>query len=247
MVKDHRPEHYRAIWNGKPVLQEIYRDYYRRIAARCVPGRTLEVGGGAGNLKAALDQVTCTDILPASWLDVVADAQSLPFADGSFNNIVLVDVLHHLVNPRAFLCEAQRLLKPGGRIVMLEPAITPMSWLCYRYGHQEGVDFRQDPLGLQHRGSRHDPFDANQAIPTLLFGRFRGRFEREFPRLHLKELEKLSFFAYPLSGGFRPWTFLTVSLARVFLRLENFVQPLLGPVMAFRLLVVLEQTARSAP
>lgn len=242
MVKDPRQEHYRAIWNEKPVLREIYRDYYRRIAAKCVPGRTLEVGGGSGNLKAALDQVTCTDILPASWLDVVADAQSLPFADRSFNNIVLVDVLHHLANPRAFLCEAQRLLKAGGRIVMLEPAITPVSWPCYRYGHQEGIDFRQDPLSLQRTSNGHDPFDANQAIPTLLFGRFRESFEMEFPRLHLKELEKLSFFAYPLSGGFKPWTLLTVSLARVFLRIENFVQPLLGPLMAFRLLIVLEQT-----
>ena len=65
MAKDHRPEHYRAVWNDKPVLQEIYRDYYRRIAARCVPGRTLEVGGGSGNLKAALDHVTSADILRA--------------------------------------------------------------------------------------------------------------------------------------------------------------------------------------
>jgi len=242
MAKDLRPEQYRAIWNDKPVLQELYRDYYRRIAARCVPGRTLEVGGGSGNLKAALGQVTCTDILPAPWLDVVADAQLLPFADGSFTNIVLVDVLHHLENPRSFLCEVQRLLTPGGRVVMLEPAITPMSWPFYRYGHQEALDFWQDPLALQRTGGWRDPFNANQAIPTLLFGRFRARFEREFPRLQLKQVEKLSFFAYPLSGGFRPWTLLTVSLARALLRIENYLQPFLGPLMAFRLLVVLEQT-----
>ena len=45
------PEHYRAIWRKKPALRAVYGDIYRRIDARRRPGRTLEIGGGSGNLK----------------------------------------------------------------------------------------------------------------------------------------------------------------------------------------------------
>ena len=68
------------------------------------------------------------------------------------------------------------MLAPGGRIVMCEPYISPMSWPVYRFFHEEPLDLGVDPLALQGSagdGAR-DPFDANQAIPTLLFGRERG-------------------------------------------------------------------------
>jgi hypothetical protein len=42
---------YRAIWQRKPVLRVIYNDFYDRIAATCVPGVTIELGRGSGNLK----------------------------------------------------------------------------------------------------------------------------------------------------------------------------------------------------
>ena len=64
------------VWNSKPVLRLVYDDFYRRIAAECVPGLTIELGGGIGNLKQRLENVVSTDVQPASWLDCVADAQN---------------------------------------------------------------------------------------------------------------------------------------------------------------------------
>jgi len=81
--------------------------------------------------------VVSTDILPARWLKALADAQRLPFAAASFDNIAMFDVLHHLDRPRMFLQEA--VLRRGGRIVMVEPAITPLSGLLYRNFHPEPV------------------------------------------------------------------------------------------------------------
>ena len=80
-----------------------------------------------------------TDIQFAPWLDAVADAQHLPFAPGSAANIVMIDVLHHVEFPVAFFREAQRVLRPGGRVVMVEPAITWGSALFYRFLHHEPV------------------------------------------------------------------------------------------------------------
>ena len=37
---------YRDVWQRKPVLRAIYGDFYDRIVAACVPGLTVEIGGG---------------------------------------------------------------------------------------------------------------------------------------------------------------------------------------------------------
>ena len=87
---------HRSVWERKPVLRLVYENFYDRIAAACRPGRTIEIGGGIGNRKRRLTDVVATDIQSAQWLDCVADAQRLPFADACAANIVMVDVLHHL-------------------------------------------------------------------------------------------------------------------------------------------------------
>lgn len=236
-LRDHR-----AAWEAKPALRAIYHDCYRRMAAAARPGRSLEIGGGTGNFKAFAPDVVTTDIQPADWLDAVCDAQELPFAEASFDNIVLFDVLHHIERPRLFFAEACRLLRPGGRVVMVEPAITPMSRVFYTHFHPEPVDMAADPLADGPRSADRDPFDANQAIPTLLFGRDGGAdFAAAFPELRVRAVRRLSLFAYPLTGGFRSWSLIPSAIVRPLLRLEDALLPVLGPVMAFRLMVVLER------
>ncbi len=232
---------YRTIWERKPVLRAIYADYHRRIAAACRPGQTLEIGGGSGNLRAFLDGVISSDIQPAPWLDLVADAQGLPVAAESLDNIVLIDVLHHVERPRRFFAEAARVLKPGGRIVMIEPAITPLSAPVYRWFHPEPVDMTANPLTDDEPNPARDPYDANQAIPTLLFRRASGRFNRTFPGLTSREVRFLSLLAYPLSGGFRSWSLIPAIAVGPLLALESLLGPVLGPMMGFRFFVVIER------
>ena len=238
---DHgRLDEYRAIWERKPVLRTIYRHYYRRIIELTVPGRTLEIGGGSGNLKEFLPDVVSTDILPGAWLDAMADAQRLPFRDSVFDNIVFVDVLHHIEDPAAFFTEARRVLRDGGRIVMVEPAITPVSYPFYKFIHEEPVLMRVDPLRApEPRAQRRDPFDSNQAIPTLLFGRHRAAFERRFPEFTITTRRFLSLVAYPLSGGFQRWCLLPRQATATLLRIEDRLERSIGPLMGFRLLVAL--------
>lgn len=234
---------HRALWETKPGLRAIYHDYYRRMAARTRPGRTLEIGAGTGWLRACLKNVILSDVQPAPWLDLVADAQRLPFRSESLDNIVMLDVLHHIEVPTLFFAEAERVLKPGGRLVMIEPGITPLSRLVFRLFHDEPVDLGADPLAEGAPTLGRDPYDSNQAIPTLLFGRALARFERRFPRLKLMERQRLSLFAYPLSGGFRRFGLIPAGLVPPLLRIEDALMPLLGPLMAFRLLVAIERTA----
>jgi len=99
--------------------------------------RSLEVGAGTGyfslNLMRAgvVRDATCTDISPgmvralasnAERLGLTvkalrADAESLPFAAGSFDLVLGHAVLHHLPDLERAFSEFHRVLKPGGRIV----------------------------------------------------------------------------------------------------------------------------------
>jgi SAM-dependent methyltransferase len=236
------PADYRAIWAKKPVLRAIYEDIYCHMAAALAPGRTLEIGGGSGNFKAFAPDTLSSDIMPASWLDLVCDAQRLPFARGSFSNVVMVDVLHHIEFPVRALRDIAGVLKPGGRFIMCEPAITPISGLFYRNFHPEPVDMTADPLVEGTITPDKDPFDSNQAIPTLLTGRDREKLALAVPDLMLERTEKFSFFAYPLSGGFRPWSAIPENLVSPMLKVEWATRHVLGPLAAFRLLAVYRKT-----
>ena len=44
---------------------------------------------------------------------------ALPFADGEFDTVILDDVLNDADKPAAVIAEARRLLKPGGRLLLL--------------------------------------------------------------------------------------------------------------------------------
>lgn len=232
---------HREVWQNKPILQEIYHNYYTAIKTFCTEGNTLEIGGGSGNFKEYFPGAISTDIVALPWLDIISDAQVLPFKNESVANIVMIDVLHHLEDPPTFFNEAQRILKPKGRLILFEPAITPLSHIFFHLFHPEPINLRQDPFDKCLVNHAREPFDANQAIPTLLFCRYRSRFSLKFPLFKIVELSYYDLFAYPLSGGFRSWCFIPNSSLRHLLWIEKRLLPILGPLMAFRIFCVIEK------
>jgi SAM-dependent methyltransferase len=234
-------EGYRDIWTTKPALRAVYDDFYDRLAAACRAGLTIEIGGGIGNLKKRLKDTITTDIQYAPWLDCVADAQRLPFAGESAGNIVMVDVLHHIEFPIELFREAARVLRPGGRLLAVEPAITRGSVLFYRIFHHEPVCMSARVLAEGAPAPGRDPYIGNQAIPTLLATRERDRFHHLCPGLRLVRVDWFSFASYPMTGGFKPWSLLGPGIARRMLRIERAIEPLLGRAMAFRMMLTVEK------
>jgi SAM-dependent methyltransferase len=240
-MKERLSEHL-ATWESKPALRAVYEDCYRRIVAQCVPGLTLELGGGTGNLRSLLDGIITSDIQWANWMDMVADAQQLPLKDASLGNIVMFDALHHIEYPALFLGEVQRVLQAGGRLIVCEPAITALSRHFYRHFHSEPVDMNANPLATGEITRGRDPYLANQAIPTLLFTRYRHHLETSFQALRIVRTEFFSLFAYPLSGGFRSWSFVPKATAQLLMRFETMIPCWLNNLGAFRLVGVIEHS-----
>lgn len=229
-----------AVWTKKPVLRRLYASWYREIARWLQPGLTVEMGGGTGNLKEFSPHVLCTDLVRMPWLDALVDAQHLPFRSRSVSNVVLFDVLHHLENVRYFFDDALRVLVPSGRIVIMDPYVSALSWPIYRFLHPEPMDFRRDPLTIVVPMPGRRPFDANQAVARIVFERSYERFRRLYPQLAKIAHERLAYFAYPLSGGFDRPSLVPLWSVDPLLRFEQWCRRL-GRLLAFRLLVVLEK------
>jgi SAM-dependent methyltransferase len=240
---DQRQVVHRGVWESKPSIRLLYCDFHRRLLDSCPEGRILDIGGGTAHIKDFRPDIVCADILSFPGIDVVADAHRLPFPNELFSGIVMLDVLHHLERPIEFLKEASRALKPGGHLAMIEPAMTPVARRFYDHFHDEPVDMGADPFADAAINPDRDPFDANQAIPTLLFATSAacGRVEKAIPSLRVRSVRWLSLFAYPLSGGFQNWSLVPAPLVRSMLAFEEKVPELVRRQIAFRMMVVIER------
>jgi SAM-dependent methyltransferase len=100
------------------------------------PGReVLNAGAGLGSFTVLLERrgfaVTSSDVSEPALEGlsqrvrgpvVRADVSSLPFADASFDAVVLGEVLEHVEDDRGALAEVHRVLRPGGTLALSVPS-----------------------------------------------------------------------------------------------------------------------------
>lgn len=127
-------------------------------------GEVLEIGTGTGrNLPHYRDDVRLTGIeLSPAMLEIarararelgrdvdlrVGDAQTLDFVDESFDTVVCTLSLCTIPDDRAAVAEVRRVLRPGGRFLLLEHVRSPV--LPIRLG-QRLLEPLADRLGADH-------------------------------------------------------------------------------------------------
>jgi SAM-dependent methyltransferase len=79
---------------------------------------------------------------PAQAAAVSADATRLPFPDGSFDGIIVAEMLEHIPNDTAALKEIARVVRPGGTVAVTVPA-----WLPERVCWALSSDYHEVPGG----------------------------------------------------------------------------------------------------
>lgn len=238
-----RFERHRQAWEENVCLRPLYAEWYGRVRAHLPPrelGPWIELGSGPGFAREFIPELQLSDLVRAPWHDHEMSAERLDMPDSSVGALVLFDVLHHLSRPSAFFDEAARVLVPGGRVVLCEPYLTPLSYVAYRFFHEEDVKLGVDPLAVQSSDGKH-PFESNQAIPTLMFGRFREAFARRFPQLAVLSMERFAGPSYAVSGGFGRRPLVPAPVWRALYGVERRLPDWAFRLLGFRMLVVLEQ------
>jgi SAM-dependent methyltransferase len=114
-------------------------------------GKILDVGCEGGFLHDLLgmDEVYGLDIKIKKYKKngVKGDAQNVPFKNKTFDTIITGETVEHLINPKKFLLECNRILKEKGIIILSTP--NKKSWVnrvfrsSYHHSHISLFDSRQ--------------------------------------------------------------------------------------------------------
>jgi ubiquinone/menaquinone biosynthesis C-methylase UbiE len=152
-------------------------------------------GGVARLLRQRVREVVGVDVEASdNWREepgltfAVADAEQLPFADGSFDIVHSKDSLHHMDSPERALAEYRRVLKRHGSALIVEanrynPIFYPHMTLA---------------LGHEHFSRRRFRALVSAVFPDARFGAFEAHYvpglERALPLQHIVE-EALERFA----------------------------------------------------
>lgn len=227
-----------ALIRDKGFLRRLYREWYEEIVAH-IPdaggGRILELGSGGGFLKSLLPDAVTSDVLHLPMVDLLADARHLPIQSATLKAIAMVDVFHHIPDVSRFLSEALRCLNTGGRLIMVEPWMTPVSaWIYKRLHHEPCLPAASD-WSLRGRGPLST---ANSALPWMVFDRDDAIRRKAFPQLRLDGIRLHTPIRYLLSGGVaRQWGAPEAFFSPV-RRLETAIGPAMGLCAMFATIVI---------
>jgi SAM-dependent methyltransferase len=121
---------------GTPWRQANWRFLQERILSLDSQAQLLDVGAGRGDFADLFDghRTIALDIYPYPEVDLVCDlTKVVPLKAESFDAVFLMNVLEHVYDTHAMLAALQRLLKPGGVLVVAIPFMVKI--------HQAPVDF----------------------------------------------------------------------------------------------------------
>ena len=141
------------------VSQEIILSEFISFLEDCrrvgLNGSLLDLGAGTKPYAPLYETyfAECTSVdVPHSphdtaQVDLMASADSLPFADGAFDCIVCTEVLEHCAEPQLVMREISRVLQDGGRAFVTTPFLLPLHEMPYDF-------FRYTPSALRYLATK---------------------------------------------------------------------------------------------
>ena len=157
------------------VLERTGLDAWRRWLVAGARGRTLDVGCGTGRgltlyphgvralgLDPAWDSLERARRRAPGVPLVQGSAEALPFRDGAFDTVVSSLVFCSVPEPARGLAEVKRVLRPDGRLRMLEHVRSRRRW-------KAAFQDRVEPLWTRVSGGCHPNRDTERAVEAAGF------------------------------------------------------------------------------
>lgn len=113
----------RQILSGNTLGRALFNDEVMQ-QGRTFSGRVLDLAGGTGSYLSLLPrglEVVRTDAHEAPGIEAVDFNKPLPFPNGSFNHVLLMNALYIVEDPQRLLSEIRRVLKGGGTAIIASP------------------------------------------------------------------------------------------------------------------------------
>jgi SAM-dependent methyltransferase len=210
-------------YSGRKFKDALYRD----LIWKHLPtgGRLLDAGCGRylkfSKELAGVGEVTGIDLESTletrnegSPFGVRGDLDHLPFASGYFDLVISRSVVEHLENPGQVFREFCRVMKPGGKVILLTPN---------KYDYVSLIAAMTPYWVHRWLVSRIFRVPADDVFPTLYRANTVSSIRRELKAAGLKEVDLQSVNHYPAYLMFSPVLFYTGLLYERLTSLKPFV------------------------
>ncbi len=236
-------------WQKKPILKKIYHDFHQKIAAQLSnlsEPLVVELGSGVGNIKEVIPDCLRTDLFPNPWLDQVENAYKLSFADVSLSDLILFDVFHHLHYPGNAFREFERVLRPGGKVIIFDPCMSLLGFLTFGLFHHEPVAWFSEitwNAPLNWSVEKTDYYAAQGNATRIFFGSEKTTILEKWDVAYRQRFSAISYIG---SGGYSKPQMYPDSFYPA-LRLVEKILDLFPALFSTRCLVVLSKKSNRMP
>lgn len=142
-------------------------------------------------------KLICLDINKTKKINVVGDADFLPFKSNFFDKVISVNSLYYFQNPFNAAKDMSRILKQNGKLILMLPFFYPI--------HDAPIDkFRFTEYGLRSMLNKYFKIEKLDAIggiftlPSVIIHSMVKGFPLLFPKMLQKPAQIMSYALFPL-------------------------------------------------
>ena len=188
------------IFQKKKKLREAYFKIYKIISKYIKPDQTnLEIGSGFGYLKRFSPNLITSDFPKNEFVDKEVNAYFIKNETNYYDNIILIDVFHHLEFPKKALNQFHSVLKKNGHLIIADVHLGLIPKLIFKLFHHEPVNFETKISLLDKKFEINDYF-SNQSYYQRIILEDEEKIRSEY--FNLKQTYNWSDFRYIFTGGF---------------------------------------------
>ena len=142
-------------------------------------------------------KVICFDMYTAKKINVIGDADFLPFKSNFFDKVVCVNSFYYFKNPFNVICDISRILKKNGKFILILPFFYPI--------HDAPIDkYRFTEHGLRNMLDKFFEIERLYLIggiftlPSVVLHSMIKGFPLLFPRMVQKPAQIAAYVLFPL-------------------------------------------------